>query len=403
MSSLSLPSPRLLGLVLAEEAFFEIEAGEIRPVDVHKKFAERLILLAERLVNSGASKREVADWLETLAAAYRSNLDGLDSHATFKPESPCGEFGERSVVMVPALIVVGADKGGVGKTTFSRALLDYCASRKTPVRAFDTEYPRGTLARFHPDITDVVDLTRTADQIRMIDTIETTGAKVTVIDARSGQLESTLRALKNIGFIEAAKQGRFTLCLFHVLGATVSSLEEISIAAPYLSNGHYFVVKNRINDSSFFEGDPEAYREYLAEVQPAGEISIPKLDELAYEQVELAGASFADFIDNRTDNGRGSHSFVLRGYVRTWMRQIEQELDRVRLIDIVAGRKPLHKQERSGIRAKAGEGTRIKDDLEADTASSPAIGSRGSRNEGGRRLGSRRRASSKAFGGLKRP
>ena len=58
--------------------------------------------------------------------------------------------------MNPTLVVVGADKGGVGKTTMSRLLLDYMASRGTPARAFDTEHPRGTLKRFHPDITDVV-------------------------------------------------------------------------------------------------------------------------------------------------------------------------------------------------------------------------------------------------------
>lgn len=73
--------------------------------------------------------------------------------------------------MNPTLVVVGADKGGVGKTTMSRLLLDYMASRGTAARAFDTEYPRGTLKRFHPDITDVVDLTQTTDQMKIIDTL----------------------------------------------------------------------------------------------------------------------------------------------------------------------------------------------------------------------------------------
>jgi hypothetical protein len=53
----------------------------------------------------------------------------------------------------PVVIVVGADKGGVGKTTVSRTLLDYFSANNVPTRAFDTESPRGTLKRFHPDIT----------------------------------------------------------------------------------------------------------------------------------------------------------------------------------------------------------------------------------------------------------
>jgi len=56
----------------------------------------------------------------------------------------------------PVVIVVGADKGGVGKTTVSRTLLDYFTANNVPTRAFDTESPRGTLKRFHPDVTEIV-------------------------------------------------------------------------------------------------------------------------------------------------------------------------------------------------------------------------------------------------------
>ena len=39
-----------------------------------------------------------------------------------------------------ALIVVGADKGGVGKTTLSRVLIDYLQTQGIAVRAFDVEF-----------------------------------------------------------------------------------------------------------------------------------------------------------------------------------------------------------------------------------------------------------------------
>ena len=58
----------------------------------------------------------------------------------------------------PAVVLIGADKGGVGKTTVARTLLDFLAQHQIRTRAFDTEMPRGTLKRFHPDITDIVDI-----------------------------------------------------------------------------------------------------------------------------------------------------------------------------------------------------------------------------------------------------
>ena len=59
---------------------------------------------------------------------------------------------------VPQLVIVGADKGGVGKTMISRTLMDYYKHHSVEHRAFDTEAPLGVLRRFYPDRAEVVDL-----------------------------------------------------------------------------------------------------------------------------------------------------------------------------------------------------------------------------------------------------
>ncbi len=66
----------------------------------------------------------------------------------------------------PVVILVGADKGGVGKTTVTRTFIAYFGVHNVSTRAFDTESPRGTLKRFHPAITEIVDIASAADQIR---------------------------------------------------------------------------------------------------------------------------------------------------------------------------------------------------------------------------------------------
>ena len=76
-----------------------------------------------------------------------------------------------------------------------------------PTRAFDTESPKGTLKRFHPDIAEIVDVTSVADQMRIFDTLSSTDASVTVIDVRAGLLSPTLRSLRDIGFLDAVKKG----------------------------------------------------------------------------------------------------------------------------------------------------------------------------------------------------
>src|SRR6188474_3692258 len=245
----------------------------------------------------------------------------------------------------PAVILVGADKGGVGKTTVARTLIDYFGAHQTPTRAFDTEWPRGTLKRFHPDLTEVVDVTSVSDQMKIFDTLGSADAKVTVIDVRAGLLSSTLQALTEIGFLESAKKGQITFAVFHILGPSIASLEEIAETARVVGDANYFLVKNFINNTTFFEWDPGTYNAYFKKIKGVHEITIPKLNEMACEQVELASVPYVSFVANKTADGQSAaFSFVLRGYVRHWLGNVWAEFDRVKLTEMVE----IEQQQRRG-------------------------------------------------------
>jgi hypothetical protein len=270
---------------------------------------------------AGRTRRGVAEQQGGRAPA-RQGVGGLGAK----------KRGARSVK--PVVLLIGADKGGVGKTTVTRTVLDYLASKNMPTRAFDAEHPRGTLKRFHPVSTEVIDITDVADQMKMLDTLHTSDVKVSVIDIRAGLLSNTLQALTDVGFFDMVKAGEFNFGLLHVVGPSVSSLDEISEVLPLAEDKTYFVVKNFINDTSFFEWNPDVYKSYFKMLKNAVEVNIPKLNEMAYEQVELAGVPFSTFVANRNPQGMpGNYSLVLRGYVRTWVNQISAEYDRVGLVD----------------------------------------------------------------------
>ena len=235
----------------------------------------------------------------------------------------------------PAVIIVGADKGGVGKTTVTRTLLDYFNARKIPTRAFDTESPKGTLKRFHPDVTEVVDVTKIPDQMQIFDTLS--DSNVTIIDVRAGLLSPTLTSLRDIGFIDAAKKGQITFSVFHILGPSVASLDEIAETADFTTDARYFLVKNFINNTHFFEWDQATYNTYFNRIKDAVELTIPKLNEMACEQVDLASVPYLAFIANKKPTGEpASYSFVLRGYVRHWLGNVWAEYDRIKLNDLIA-------------------------------------------------------------------
>lgn len=237
--------------------------------------------------------------------------------------------------MKPVVFIVGADKGGVGKTTVSRALINFLLRYDVPTRAFDTETPRGTLVRFYPQITSVVDISSVEDQMKVLDSLEAGGA-VTVIDIRAGQLRNTLKVLDDIGFLEASRNGEVALCLIHVLGSSVASLDEIQEVAPVIRDCEYVLARNFINDSGYFEWDRETYEKYFDPSIQAAEIVVPKLNELAYEKVDLANAPFRQFIENQDSDGiAAQHSYVLRGYVRKWVSDLDREFEKVGLLRVL--------------------------------------------------------------------
>ena len=162
-------------------------------------------------------------------------------------------------------------------------------------------------------------------------------------------MSPTLQALRDIGFIDAAKKGQITFALFHILGPTIASLDEIAETAAYLGDARYFLVKNFINNTHFFEWDEATHKTYFNRIKDAVEITIPKLNEMATEQVDLASVPYLTFIANKKAGGEAaSYSFVLRGYVRHWLGNVWAEYDRIKLTDIVGASAGRRSARRSG-------------------------------------------------------
>lgn len=222
--------------------------------------------------------------------------------------------------MTPLIVIVGADKGGVGKTTIARALLDYFTERGVSCRAFDTEAGAPVLKRFFPDITTVVDLAKSDGQVTVLDTLGS--CPVTVIDIRAGLLSPTLRTLDELGFFKDVSAGKLKIAVLHVIGSTVASFAEIAVTAEALKQAKHFVVTNHTNEASFFEAIGGVPKEALRD---ATVIDIPKLNERATEHVEATGMPFAKF---RKDEGQ---SRTMRGYVDHWLTKVYEQLDSAHL------------------------------------------------------------------------
>lgn len=214
----------------------------------------------------------------------------------------------------PHLVITGADKGGVGKTTVARTLMDYYQSHGITVRAFDTEHPVGVLHRFHPSQTSIVNLEESDDQMKVFDGLNE--AQVTLIDIRAGLLSKTLRSLSVLGFLDGVRNGSLRISVMHVIGSNKASFDEIEATAVAVEGAKHYVLLNHTNKSKFL-GLPASVK---------NPISIGLLDELAASTVDLKGMGFNAYIADEAGQSR-----TLRGYVRAWLTPIFRAYDAVAL------------------------------------------------------------------------
>ncbi|MBR0871218.1 hypothetical protein JQ633_12675 [Bradyrhizobium tropiciagri] len=212
--------------------------------------------------------------------------------------------------MKPLVIMVGADKGGVGKTTVSRALDDYMRYRQVGCKIFDGEWPNGDLRQFAAS-SEVVDMQSVDDQMRVFDRL--TG--VTLVDIKAGLFTDVLGSLNRTGLLDDVRAGRFNLALLHVLGPSVASLSEMAQISEKLGAGAtHLLVKNYVNEAGFKEWDADPRFSGFLSSRAGHVVTVPHLEARACTEVQRQGLAFGSFIEK-------SDSRILVGYVRAWLRE----------------------------------------------------------------------------------
>jgi hypothetical protein len=217
---------------------------------------------------------------------------------------------------VPLLVIVGADKGGVGKTTVTRALLDYIAKHEPNPRIFDTEPGSGVLKRFFTTA-EQVDPENVVDQMKVFDGLN--DSKITVLDIRAGLLSKTLKAMGSIGLFKDVPD-KLNLVVMHVLENTVASLDEIGATSSALAKGgSHILVRNHVSPDGLWNRP-----DFFKTVDAARVVDVPHLAGPAVEAVDRKGQPFEVFVADERN------SRTLRGYVREWLDATYAELDRMR-------------------------------------------------------------------------
>jgi len=214
----------------------------------------------------------------------------------------------------------------------ARLLLHWLAENRRAHVAFDTEVPLGSLIRFYEDKTELLDIDEVPGQMRIFDAVfADASGSVFVVDLRAGHLYAMLDLLSDLRILRDAQEGAFNVIFLHIMGGSPESIREVGETLDRFSGAKHIIVTNPGNGADLSDWEASEVRANF-ERDGGLEIDIPALNKQAYMEIDRAGATFEQFVNNKLKNGSdASYSYVLRGYARNWLFKAMAEIDRINL------------------------------------------------------------------------
>jgi hypothetical protein len=228
------------------------------------------------------------------------------------------------------LILVHGDKGGVGKSTLSRAVLDYLYRKMRVPVVYDADSRNSQVYRFYKDTLPVNQLNLRIpgafDKIldKLAECKKTVDKYSVFMDLPAQAGNDIEEALFEMRFVDALKSIQSRVTLLFVIGRSLDSVNALQIAADaFKDSADYVIVKNR------FFGEPDHYSIYDSSSirqsllkNGAKELLMPSMWGDAYDAVDRLNLPFLKVADSELP-------LSIKARVSSWLDKFDEQLEKI--------------------------------------------------------------------------
>jgi hypothetical protein len=224
------------------------------------------------------------------------------------------------------LVMITGDKGGTGKSTFARGLLDIYQHQNIACRAYDGDRRNAQLYRHYQNTDDGVteiDIATQGAADELLDSLESNPSPITMIDMPAGSGKWFEVLDRDVELIQTAAEWDCRLTLVSVMSPVKDSINALRILMDYCDDRvDYIAVQNRHfgEGAEYAKFQDSKTRERFLEYR-GKEIAMPKLFSASYNQIDDHDLTF------RAAAMAGSPMTIShRSRVNQWLRQMETEI-----------------------------------------------------------------------------
>lgn len=155
-----------------------------------------------------------------------------------------------------SVTVVCSDCSRNGKTLFAKLAADLLALRHgEPPRIFDTDAPDGTLIRQFPGGAQVIDLSRTREQMTLFDGVFAAGKGHFLIDLSAHHFRHFFDIYCDIEFEAGAREAGIDVTVFFLIDRSAASIENAANLRKRIPDTRFVPVRNAAIGDALDQGN----------------------------------------------------------------------------------------------------------------------------------------------------
>jgi len=222
------------------------------------------------------------------------------------------------------VLLIGGEKGGVGKSLVSRALAQYFIDHSMPFVGFDTDRSHGALMRFYADYASpiLIDRYEALDHIVEV-AVEQSGLRV-LVDLAAQTHAPLVAWMDDSGVLDLARENGLQITYWHVMDTGRDSVDLLrQILERFQDRLNYVVVRNQLRGNDFSNLEKSGLLDRLSDLG-GRVIEVKQLHQSVIQKIDAKDSSFWAAKQSGTEFGAGL-GLMERQRLKTWMNHVFAE------------------------------------------------------------------------------
>lgn len=225
-----------------------------------------------------------------------------------------------------SILLIGGEKGGVGKSLVSRALAQYFIDYSVPFVGFDTDRSHGALMRFYSDYASPILIDRYEALDHIVETaVEQPGIRV-LVDLAAQTHAPLVAWMDDSGVLDLAKENGLRITYWHVMDTGRDSVDLLrQVLDRFQDRLNYVVVRNQLRGNDFSNLEKSGLLDRLSSL--GGRIvEVKQLHQSVIQKIDAKDRSFWAAKQSSTEFGAGL-GLMERQRLKTWMNHVFAEFN----------------------------------------------------------------------------